>query len=137
MLTCFVFFSLLDEMKTIHSLLPANCTSQAYVSVLIDITHFILESGQGKSAFPSHCRCGIPMSSDGAEVSSFTSLFKRPGFASQSSTIFLLSVRTRRFSPSFTRKIICLCLILKSTLFYYFFLLQATRVCGHILRMLQ
>nr|XP_040057060.1 ATP-binding cassette sub-family A member 12 [Gasterosteus aculeatus aculeatus] len=41
---------LLDEMKTIHSLLPANCTSQAYVSVLIDITHFILESGQGNSS---------------------------------------------------------------------------------------
>ncbi|XP_037646002.1 uncharacterized protein abca12 isoform X7 [Sebastes umbrosus] len=38
---------ILDEMKTIQSLLPPNSSAQAYVSVLINITHFILESGQG------------------------------------------------------------------------------------------
>ncbi|KAM4558332.1 uncharacterized protein abca12 [Odontesthes bonariensis] len=40
---------IIDEMKTIQSLLPPNCTAQAYVSVLINITHFILESGQGNT----------------------------------------------------------------------------------------
>ncbi|XP_070770245.1 uncharacterized protein abca12 [Enoplosus armatus] len=38
---------ILKEMKTVQSLLPPNSTAQAYVSVLINITHFILESGQG------------------------------------------------------------------------------------------
>ncbi|XP_059199203.1 glucosylceramide transporter ABCA12 [Centropristis striata] len=38
---------ILDEMQTVQSLLPPNSTAQAYVSVLIQITHFILESGQG------------------------------------------------------------------------------------------
>uniref|UniRef100_UPI003AAEC31A uncharacterized protein abca12 n=1 Tax=Centroberyx gerrardi TaxID=166262 RepID=UPI003AAEC31A len=39
--------SILNEMKTIQSLLPPNSTAQAYISVFINITHFILESGQG------------------------------------------------------------------------------------------
>ncbi|XP_035859765.1 uncharacterized protein abca12 isoform X1 [Sander lucioperca] len=38
---------ILDEMKTVQSLLPSNSTAQSYVSILINITHFILESGQG------------------------------------------------------------------------------------------
>ncbi|XP_071381008.1 uncharacterized protein abca12 [Centroberyx affinis] len=38
---------ILNEMKTIQSLLPPNSTAQAYISVFINITHFILESGQG------------------------------------------------------------------------------------------
>ncbi|XP_008296369.1 ATP-binding cassette sub-family A member 12 [Stegastes partitus] len=38
---------ILNEMKTVQSLLPPNSTAQAYVSVLINITHLILESGQG------------------------------------------------------------------------------------------
>ncbi|XP_023284363.1 ATP-binding cassette sub-family A member 12 [Seriola lalandi dorsalis] len=38
---------ILNEMKTVQSLLPPNSTAQAYVSVFINITHFILESGQG------------------------------------------------------------------------------------------
>ncbi|XP_068429142.1 uncharacterized protein abca12 [Clinocottus analis] len=38
---------ILEEMKTVQSFLPPNSTAQAYVSVLIHITHFILESGQG------------------------------------------------------------------------------------------
>uniref|UniRef100_A0A673B806 ATP-binding cassette, sub-family A (ABC1), member 12 n=1 Tax=Sphaeramia orbicularis TaxID=375764 RepID=A0A673B806_9TELE len=41
---------ILNEMKTIHSLLPPNSTSRAYISALINITHFILASGQGTSA---------------------------------------------------------------------------------------
>ncbi|XP_070831676.1 uncharacterized protein abca12 [Chaetodon trifascialis] len=38
---------ILNEMKTVQSLLPPNSTAQHYISVLINITHFILESGQG------------------------------------------------------------------------------------------
>ncbi|XP_051259485.1 uncharacterized protein abca12 isoform X8 [Dicentrarchus labrax] len=38
---------ILNEMKTVQSLLPPNNTAQAYISGLINITHFILESGQG------------------------------------------------------------------------------------------
>ncbi|XP_033990287.1 uncharacterized protein abca12 isoform X2 [Trematomus bernacchii] len=38
---------ILDEMESVQSLLPPNCTAQPYISVLINITHFILESGQG------------------------------------------------------------------------------------------
>ncbi|XP_010792461.1 uncharacterized protein [Notothenia coriiceps] len=38
---------ILDEMEAVQSLLPPNCTAQPYISVLINITHFILESGQG------------------------------------------------------------------------------------------
>ncbi|KAM8855240.1 uncharacterized protein abca12 [Spinachia spinachia] len=44
------FNLILDEMKTVLRLLPGNGTAQAYVSVLIKITHFILESGQGNSS---------------------------------------------------------------------------------------
>ncbi|XP_041858132.1 ATP-binding cassette sub-family A member 12 isoform X2 [Melanotaenia boesemani] len=39
-----------DEMKTVQSLLPPNSTAHAYISVVIDITHFILESGQGNTS---------------------------------------------------------------------------------------
>ncbi|XP_042350102.1 glucosylceramide transporter ABCA12 [Plectropomus leopardus] len=38
---------ILDEMQTVQSLLPPNSPVQAYISVLINITRFILESGQG------------------------------------------------------------------------------------------
>ncbi|KAM9710193.1 uncharacterized protein abca12 isoform 2-T2 [Menidia menidia] len=41
---------ILDEMKTIQSLLPPNSTAQAYISVLINVTQFILESGQGNTS---------------------------------------------------------------------------------------
>ncbi|TMS06801.1 ATP-binding cassette sub-family A member 12 [Larimichthys crocea] len=41
---------ILNEMKTVQSLLPPNCTSKMYISVLINITHFILESGQGNTS---------------------------------------------------------------------------------------
>ncbi|KAK5890557.1 hypothetical protein CesoFtcFv8_014071 [Champsocephalus esox] len=47
---------ILDEMEAVQSLLPPNSTAQPYISVLINITHFILESGQGKSASLCHCR---------------------------------------------------------------------------------
>ncbi|XP_069010699.1 uncharacterized protein abca12 [Embiotoca jacksoni] len=38
---------ILNEMKTIRSLLPPHSTAQAYISILINITHCIMESGQG------------------------------------------------------------------------------------------
>ncbi|KAM7407614.1 hypothetical protein PAMA_003372 [Pampus argenteus] len=38
---------ILNQMKTVQSLLPPNSTAQHYVYALINITHFILESGQG------------------------------------------------------------------------------------------
>ncbi|XP_061579710.1 glucosylceramide transporter ABCA12 [Cololabis saira] len=38
---------ILNEMMTVQSFLPPNSTAQAYVSTLINITHFILDSGQG------------------------------------------------------------------------------------------
>ncbi|KAM4609404.1 uncharacterized protein ACJ7VT_015176 [Polymixia lowei] len=38
---------ILNEMKTVQSLLPPNSTAQAYISALINVTHFILESSQG------------------------------------------------------------------------------------------
>ncbi|XP_037646004.1 ATP-binding cassette sub-family A member 12 isoform X9 [Sebastes umbrosus] len=38
---------ILDEINAIQSLLPPNSSAQAYVCTLINITHFILESGQG------------------------------------------------------------------------------------------
>ncbi|XP_060910213.1 uncharacterized protein abca12 isoform X2 [Labrus mixtus] len=38
---------ILNELITVQSLLPPNSTAQAYVSTLINITHFFLESGQG------------------------------------------------------------------------------------------
>ncbi|KAM8749849.1 uncharacterized protein AB9X84_014500 [Acanthopagrus schlegelii] len=40
---------ILNQMETLKSLLPPNSTAQAYISVFINITHFILDSGQGKS----------------------------------------------------------------------------------------
>ncbi|XP_037645999.1 uncharacterized protein abca12 isoform X4 [Sebastes umbrosus] len=56
---------ILDEMKTIQSLLPPNSSAQAYVSVLINITHFILESGQGNmslwTSFESASVENLPM----------------------------------------------------------------------------
>ncbi|KAF3843012.1 hypothetical protein F7725_001861 [Dissostichus mawsoni] len=42
---------ILDEMEAVQSLLPPNSTAQPYISVLINITHFILESGQGNEQF--------------------------------------------------------------------------------------
>ncbi|XP_060944020.1 uncharacterized protein abca12 [Limanda limanda] len=39
---------ILSELKTIESLLPPNSTARTYVSVVISIARFILESGQGK-----------------------------------------------------------------------------------------
>ncbi|XP_044072836.1 LOW QUALITY PROTEIN: glucosylceramide transporter ABCA12 [Siniperca chuatsi] len=52
---------ILNEMKTVQSLLPPNCTAQAYVSVLINITQFILESGQGNmSLFESASAENLP-----------------------------------------------------------------------------
>ncbi|XP_034429942.1 ATP-binding cassette sub-family A member 12 isoform X2 [Hippoglossus hippoglossus] len=38
---------ILSELKTIESLLPPNSTARAYISVVINIAHSILESGQG------------------------------------------------------------------------------------------
>ncbi|XP_036965803.1 ATP-binding cassette sub-family A member 12 isoform X3 [Acanthopagrus latus] len=38
---------ILNQMETLKSLLPPNSTAQAYISVFINITHFILDSGQG------------------------------------------------------------------------------------------
>uniref|UniRef100_A0A671U5T1 ATP binding cassette subfamily A member 12 n=1 Tax=Sparus aurata TaxID=8175 RepID=A0A671U5T1_SPAAU len=38
---------ILNQMETVKSLLPPNSTAQAYISVFINITHFILDSGQG------------------------------------------------------------------------------------------
>ncbi|XP_033473300.2 uncharacterized protein abca12 [Epinephelus lanceolatus] len=38
---------ILDEMETLQSVLPPNNPAQAYISVLINITRFIWESGQG------------------------------------------------------------------------------------------
>lgn len=42
------FLRILNEMKTIQGLLPTNSAAKLYVSVLINITQFVLESGQGK-----------------------------------------------------------------------------------------
>ncbi|XP_065818445.1 uncharacterized protein [Labrus bergylta] len=42
---------ILNELITVQSLLPPNSTAQAYVSTLINITHFFLQSGQGKSCY--------------------------------------------------------------------------------------
>lgn len=39
-------------MRTIQSLLPENTTAKVYISVLINITQFVLESGQGKRCVP-------------------------------------------------------------------------------------
>ncbi|XP_071316090.1 ATP-binding cassette sub-family A member 13 [Trachinotus anak] len=56
---------ILNEMKTVQSLLPPNCTAQAYVSVFINITRFILESGQGNmslwASFESASVDNVPM----------------------------------------------------------------------------
>lgn len=38
-------------MRTIQSLLPENTTAKLYISVLLNITQFVLESGQGKRCF--------------------------------------------------------------------------------------
>lgn len=38
-------------MRTIQSLLPENSSANVYISVLINITQFVLESGQGKRVF--------------------------------------------------------------------------------------
>uniref|UniRef100_A0A3Q1F1V9 ATP-binding cassette, sub-family A (ABC1), member 12 n=1 Tax=Acanthochromis polyacanthus TaxID=80966 RepID=A0A3Q1F1V9_9TELE len=38
---------ILNELKTVRSLLPPNSTAQTYSSILINITHLILESRQG------------------------------------------------------------------------------------------
>lgn len=35
-------------MRTIQSLLPENTTAKVYISVLVNIIQFVLESGQGK-----------------------------------------------------------------------------------------
>lgn len=43
----FCLIRILNEMTTIQSILPANTSAQLYLSVLINVTHFILESGQG------------------------------------------------------------------------------------------
>lgn len=39
---------ILNEMYTIQSILPEHDPAQLYLSVLINVTRFILESGQGK-----------------------------------------------------------------------------------------
>ncbi|XP_051259483.1 uncharacterized protein abca12 isoform X6 [Dicentrarchus labrax] len=56
---------ILNEMKTVQSLLPPNNTAQAYISGLINITHFILESGQGNmslwASFESASLTDLPM----------------------------------------------------------------------------
>lgn len=39
---------ILNELMTIQSILPENNPAQLYLSVLINVTRFILESGQGK-----------------------------------------------------------------------------------------
>lgn len=44
---------ILTEMMTIQRLLPANSTAHTYVSALINVTNFILESGQGMSLWAS------------------------------------------------------------------------------------
>ncbi|XP_076025938.1 uncharacterized protein abca12 [Genypterus blacodes] len=40
-------YMILSQMKVIQSLLPPNCTAQPFISVLINTTKYILESGQG------------------------------------------------------------------------------------------
>ncbi|XP_035533108.1 ATP-binding cassette sub-family A member 12 [Morone saxatilis] len=59
---------ILNEMKTVQSLLPPNNTAQAYISGLINITHFILESGQGNmslwASFESASLKDLPMITD-------------------------------------------------------------------------
>ncbi|XP_061827806.2 glucosylceramide transporter ABCA12 [Nerophis lumbriciformis] len=42
---------ILNQMKSIQSLLPPNSTAQYYLSVFINTTHMILESGSGNNSF--------------------------------------------------------------------------------------
>ncbi|XP_049449723.1 glucosylceramide transporter ABCA12 isoform X17 [Epinephelus fuscoguttatus] len=56
---------ILDEMETLQSVLPPNNPAQAYISVLINITRFILESGQGNmslwDSFESASEDNLPL----------------------------------------------------------------------------
>uniref|UniRef100_A0A8D3AAC7 ATP binding cassette subfamily A member 12 n=1 Tax=Scophthalmus maximus TaxID=52904 RepID=A0A8D3AAC7_SCOMX len=56
---------ILNEMKTVESLLPPNSTARAYISAVINITQFILESGQGNmslwASFESASLENVPM----------------------------------------------------------------------------
>ncbi|XP_041662328.1 ATP-binding cassette sub-family A member 12 [Cheilinus undulatus] len=56
---------ILNEMITVQSLLPLDSPAQVYVSTLINITHFILESGRGNMSlwalFESASADSIPM----------------------------------------------------------------------------
>ncbi|KAM6978364.1 uncharacterized protein abca12 [Tautogolabrus adspersus] len=58
-------YIILNEMITVQSLLPPNSTAHAYVSTLINITHFLLESGQGNMSlwamFESASAENLPM----------------------------------------------------------------------------
>ncbi|XP_047193227.1 glucosylceramide transporter ABCA12 isoform X2 [Scophthalmus maximus] len=56
---------ILNEMKTVESLLPPNSTARAYISAVINITQSILESGQGNmslwASFESASLENVPM----------------------------------------------------------------------------
>ncbi|XP_049904471.1 glucosylceramide transporter ABCA12 isoform X1 [Epinephelus moara] len=56
---------ILDEMETLQSVLPPNNPAQAYISVLINITRFIWESGQGNmslwDSFESASEDNLPL----------------------------------------------------------------------------
>uniref|UniRef100_A0A3Q3MYZ7 ATP-binding cassette, sub-family A (ABC1), member 12 n=2 Tax=Mastacembelus armatus TaxID=205130 RepID=A0A3Q3MYZ7_9TELE len=41
---------IMNELKTVQSLLPLNSTAQIYISALINITHFVLESSRGNTS---------------------------------------------------------------------------------------
>uniref|UniRef100_A0A7N9AV98 ATP-binding cassette, sub-family A (ABC1), member 12 n=1 Tax=Mastacembelus armatus TaxID=205130 RepID=A0A7N9AV98_9TELE len=42
---------IMNELKTVQSLLPLNSTAQIYISALINITHFVLESSRVRQIF--------------------------------------------------------------------------------------
>ncbi|KAK1903421.1 ATP-binding cassette sub-family A member 12, partial [Dissostichus eleginoides] len=70
---------ILDEMEAVKSLLPPNSTAQPYISVLINITHFILESGQGKSASLCHCNMSLWASFESASEENVSIIFGQLG----------------------------------------------------------
>ncbi|KAG7227448.1 hypothetical protein INR49_005262 [Caranx melampygus] len=70
---------ILNEMKTVQSLLPPNSTAQFYISVFINITHFILESGQGKSASQCHCNMSLWACFENASVENMPMIIGKMG----------------------------------------------------------
>ena len=63
MMVNFTFdFSILGELSTVQSLLPPDNSTQAFLSVIMSISHFILDPSQGQSDFHHRCvGCSVLM----------------------------------------------------------------------------